>query len=180
MTINSVELINSIKTYLYNWFYFPKEKLFCQVATVKSGKPQLRTMGLYDFTAQGSLIFLTDTSSPKWRQLADCANVSVCMLNPASAQILAEGVAFLHTSQSNLPMTTLYWQNYLDQYWRDFYQKSEAKKSINAIPVSFGIVQIIPKKWELLTINSDDFLMGSRISYECQENLWTINQHSLL
>ncbi|MBA3536006.1 MAG: pyridoxamine 5'-phosphate oxidase family protein [Tatlockia sp.] len=180
MIINSAELISTIKGYLHNWFHFPHQKLFCQVATVKSGKPQLRTMGLYDFTSQGSLIFLTDTSSPKWRQIAGCANVSVCILNPSSAQILVEGVARLHTSQSNLSMATLYWQHYLDQYWRDFYQKGEARIVKNTIPASFGIVQIIPETWEVLTMNCEDYLRGSRTSYECQGNLWTINQHSLV
>ncbi|MBA2653390.1 MAG: pyridoxamine 5'-phosphate oxidase family protein [Tatlockia sp.] len=178
--MNSLEFISFIKNNLSNWFNFPKDKLFCQVASLKDRTPQIRTMALYDFTQQGSLVFITDTSSPKWEQLSACDEVSVCMLNPVLGQILAEGRAQLHTSQTNLPMVTLYWENYLDQYWRNFYQKNESSKVLNSIPTAFGIVKIEPKSLELLTINSEDFLRGSREKYEKQGSLWIKNQLSLI
>ena len=55
----------NIKHLLHSWFDFPENKLFCQVSTVNDGRPHIRTMDLYDFTDDGSLIFLTKTDSRK-------------------------------------------------------------------------------------------------------------------
>ncbi|MBA2710208.1 MAG: pyridoxamine 5'-phosphate oxidase family protein [Tatlockia sp.] len=179
-SINFDELISMIKANLNEWFQFPREKLFCQVATLMSGKPKLRTMVLYDFTPQGSLVFITDTNSQKWAQLVECKEISVCLLNHDIAQILVEGSALLHTYQSNPPMATLYWQEYLDQYWRDFYKESEAPKTLDPIPSSFGIVEIIPKEWEVLHINTEDYLSGSKTFYENKGNYWAQQLRPLL
>jgi general stress protein 26 len=180
MLIDSLDLISTLKTYLHHWFAFPKSKVFAQVSTLTKQQPHIRTMDLYDFTPKGSLIFLTDTHSPKWVHLKECPNVGVCLLNLEYGQIVVEGTAVLDTNESNRPLVTLYWQNFLDDYWRTFYSATYSKKTSDQIPSSFGVVQIIPKLWQILEINRDDFLQGTRVSYELQDGSWAKNKLPLI
>jgi len=133
-------------------------------------------MDLYDFTDEGALIFLTNTNSNKWYHLKQISSIAVCLLNLERGQIIVEGSAFLHTSGNNQPLATKYWNNYLDEYWRDFYLScaSGAPSSQEKIPLSFGIIEIRPHSWEILEINTEDFLSGSRKKYQLQENAWVM------
>ncbi|CAM2740934.1 Uncharacterized conserved protein [Legionella steigerwaltii] len=175
MRINPLDLVNTVEHYLDQWFSFPKNKVFAQVTTVMNQKPHMRTMALYHVTPKGSLIFLTDTSSPKWIHLSHCPNVGVCILNPEYGQIIVEGTAVLDTSQSNLSLASLYWQNFLDEYWRNYYL-TNSNKTADGISSSFGIIQIIPDLWQILEINKNDFLKGARMSYELQNDSWIKRQ----
>ena len=175
MLITSLELMNTVEHYLYEWFSFPKRKIFAQVTTVMNQKPHIRTMDLYHVTPKGSLFFLTDTSSPKWIHLSHCPNIGVCILNPDYGQIIVEGTAVLDTSESNLSLTSLYWQNFLDEYWRNYYLIN-TNKTVDGISSSFGVLQIIPNLWQILEINKDDFLKGSRMHYQLQNDFWMKQQ----
>lgn len=95
-------LTKNFKHLLQSWFDFPKNKLFCQVSTVSNGQPHIRTMDLYDFTDDGSLVFLTSTYSKKWSDLEKQPYVTVCLLNLDVCQITVEGSALLLTSENNL------------------------------------------------------------------------------
>lgn len=174
MLIDSSELIHAVELYLHHWFSFPRDKIFAQVTTVTHQKPHIRTMDLYHVTPNGSLIFLTDTRSPKWAHLSRCPNVGVCLANPEHGQIIVEGIAVLHTSQNNLPLASLYWQNYLDEYWRNYYLTHS--DTSNGISLSFGVIQIIPALWQVLEINKNDFLKGSRMEYKFKNGMWIKNQ----
>ena len=171
-------LVQHIKHLLHSWFSFPENKIFCQVSTVNNNHPRIRTMDLYDFTDDGALIFLTNTHSNKWRELEQVSNIAVCLLSLESGQIIIEGSASLHTSANNRPLATYYWDNYLDQYWRDFYLSCALKSSSpqNEIPPSFGIIKIYPHTWEILEINTEDFLKGSRKKFQLQENAWVMTE----
>ena len=131
-------------------------------------------MDLYDFTDDGSLIFLTNTNSTKWNDLTQGSNIAVCLLNLERGQIIVDGSALLQTSINNPFLAARYWENYLDEYWRNFYlslapQLSAAQPKI---PPSFGIIEIHPHSWEILEINLEDFLKGSRKKFQLQENKW--------
>lgn len=167
-------IVQNIKQLLHSWFDFPKVKLFCQVSTVSNGQPHIRTMDLYDFTDDGSLIFLTRTNSRKWNDLEKQPYIAVCLLNLEAGQITVQGSALLQTSANNLAMTTLYWENYLPKYWQDFYlsHSSQSIHTLKEIPSSFGIVKIIPHAWEILEINTEDFLKGSRKRFALKDNTW--------
>ncbi|WP_454782841.1 pyridoxamine 5'-phosphate oxidase family protein [Legionella sp. WA2022007384] len=178
MLIDSAELIHTVEHYLRQWFSFPRNRVFAQVTTVMNQKPYVRTMDLYHFTPKGSFIFLTDTRSPKWSHLNHCSNVSICLVNPEFGQIIVEGSVRLDTSQSNLPVASLYWQNYLDEYWRNYYLSNS--ETSDGIPLSFGIMEVIPHVWQILKINKNDFLKGSRMNYELQNGSWFKNQLPLL
>ncbi len=178
--IDSLDLITIVKQHLHHWFAFPKNKLFAQVTTINDRQPCIRTMALYALTSKGSLIFLTDTKSPKWHHLTHNPNVAICLLHHEYGQIIIEGVARLDTSLSNLTLATLYWDNYLDDYWRHFYLSNSCGATPNRVPSSFGILQIVPKSWEILTFNTDEFLKGSRIKYQLQEGVWIQSNLSLL
>lgn len=180
MTINSVQLTTLIGKHLKNWFDFPKNPVFCQVTTVQQKQPSIRTMALYDFTHKGSLIFITATNSPKWAHLVNCPKIALCMLHHEHGQIIVEGSALLHTSTTNLPMISLYWENYLDEYWRNFYRVEAPESPANEIPASLGIVQIIPSAWQILAMNKDDFLKGTRSLYTMQEEVWIREKLPLL
>ncbi|KTD22995.1 Uncharacterised protein [Legionella lansingensis] len=90
-----------IKKCLQAWFSFPENKLFCQVTTVSCRGTHIRTMDLYDLTADGHLIFLTDTSTRKWLDLQELKKIAVCMLHLEHGQIIVEGEAILKTSASD-------------------------------------------------------------------------------
>jgi len=129
--------------------------------------PHIRTMDLYDLTNNGSLVFLTKTNSRKWNGLENQKNISVCMINLKMGQVIAEGSALLQTTENNPSMTMHYWENYLPQYWRDFYLSHITKNTHRSseLPSLFGVIQIIPHTWEILEINTEDFLKGSRKNY---------------
>lgn len=44
------------------------------------------------------------------------------------------------------------------------------------IPLSFGIVEIRPHSWEILEINTKDFLKGSRKKFQLQEDAWIMTE----
>ncbi|MGQ3888563.1 pyridoxamine 5'-phosphate oxidase family protein [Legionella sp. CNM-1927-20] len=170
-------LVQNIRYLLQSWFDFPNSKLFCQVATVDNGYPHVRTMDLYDFTDKGSLIFLTKTGSRKWNDLEKNSNVAVCLLNLEVGQIIVEGSVLLQTSANNLAMATLYWRNYLPKYWQNFYLSHSSQDNLSKeIPSSFGIIKIIPHAWEILEINTEDFLKGSRKRFTLKENTWIMTE----
>lgn len=174
-------MINNIKQLLNKWFDFPNSKLFCQVSTVANGYPRIRTMDLYDFTEDGSLIFLTKTDSRKWRDLEQQPNIAVCLLNLELGQITVEGNALLQTSENNLSLTKLYWDNYLPKYWKDFYLSCSSKHAESGaqIPSTFGVIKIIPNAWEILEINTEDFLIGSRQRFTLNDNSWSMKELAL-
>lgn len=178
--IDSLELIPLIKQFLHHWFSFPKNKLFAQVTTINDHQPCIRTMDCYEITSKGSLIFLTDTNSPKWHHLTHNPNTAICLLHREYGQIIIEGTARLDTHLSNLTLATLYWENYLDDYWRHFYLSNSGNVSANGVASSFGIIQVVPKSWEILTFDTDDFLKSYRIKYQLQEGRWNKNNLPLL
>jgi general stress protein 26 len=170
-------LAQHIKALLQSWFSFPEKKIFCQVSTINNGSPHIRTMDLYDFTDDGTLIFLTNTNSNKWYHLKQVPNIAVCLLHLECGQIIVEGLASLHTSVNNQPLATRYW-NYLDEYWQGFYLSyaSGDPSSQKEIPLSFGVIEICPHSWEILEINTEDFLKGSRKKFQLQENTWVVTE----
>jgi general stress protein 26 len=173
--------IEIVKERLQDWFSFPGEKLFCQLTTTSNGRPHIRTMDLYDVTDSGALIFLTKTSSRKWKDLKKEAHAAVCLLNLESGQITVEGKAELQTTTNNLSFVTYYWENYLPKYWQDFYLSLTPENSAlrENIPSSFGVIKIIPERWEILEINTEDFLKGSRKSFEFINNEWQMEELEL-
>ena len=88
-----------------------------------------------------------------------------------SWKIIVEGTAILKTSKSDFHTASIYWNNFLDQYWRDFYL-SRAPDSTEKIPTSFGLIVITPA-WELLEINKEDFLKSSRKQFQLMDGAWT-------
>lgn len=174
--MNSDELIILLKNQLKDWFNFPRNPIFWQVTTVYNALPYVRTMHLYDFTSRGSLVFLTSTLSGKWQHLTKNTHIALCLMNADYGQILVEGTALLHNRKTNLPLTTLYWENYLEEYWQNFYISEDTNELKETIPSSFGIVEVVPKAWEILEINKLDFIKGTRKKYILQERMWQVKQ----
>ncbi|KTC93768.1 MULTISPECIES: pyridoxamine 5'-phosphate oxidase family protein [Legionella] len=174
--MNSHELSNLLKNRLNDWFNFSRNPIYGQVTTVYNELPYVRTMHLYELTPRGSLIFLTSTHSGKWQHLIKNAHVAICLMNADYGQILVEGSALLHTRQTNLALTSLYWENYLEESWQNFYISEDSDVLKETIPSSFGIVEVVPKTWEILEINKIDFTKGKRKKYILQEGMWNVNQ----
>lgn len=174
--------IQHIKNHLQAWFDFPENKIFCQVSTTNNGCPRVRTMDLYDVTSEGALILITHTRSRKWDDLQKSSRIAICMLNPDCGQIVVEGHAILKSITNDLALTTLYWNSYLNDYWRNFYlaQEPNTRKNTGKIPSSFGIIVVVPDVWEILEINQDDFLKGSRKRLQLQDTLWVKDELPLL
>ena len=166
--------IQYVKSRLQKWFSFPQNKLYCQVSTTSHQGPHIRTMDLYDITEEGQLIFLTDTSTRKWMDLQEFPNMAVCLLNLDHVQIIVEGSAMLKTSMSDPHTVSIYWNNFLDQYWKDYYlsRPLNLKPNLNEIPSSFGLIVMTPNLWEILEINKEDFLKSSRKQFRLRDGVW--------
>jgi len=165
--------IQYIKNLLQSWFSFPKNKIYCQVSTVANRKPHIRTMDLYDVTDDGHLILLTDTSTRKWLDLQKCNNIAICIVHIEHGQIIVEGEATLKTSINDFSITSLYWHDALDQYWRDIYL-SRSSNAEEKIPSSFGIIVVKPNFWEMLEINKQDYLRSLRKRFQLIDGTWTV------
>jgi len=86
-------------------------------------------------------------------------NAALCLLSQNRGQIITEEPVLLKIIVTDIETASFYWNNYLDQYWRDFYcmHQSAATHSETTIPASFGIIALQPIFWELLIIKPDDF-----------------------
>jgi len=160
---------------LSEWFHFPTEKIYCQVATVKDQQPHIRTMDLYDMTPEGNLILFTRTTTRKWEDLQYCSNMSICILLLNHGQIVVEGQALLKTAVTDFEFTHFCWTKYLDRYWQDFY-RSCAQGETDGIPDSVGIILLQPVFWDIIEIIPSDFLKSTRKHYLKQENAWLMKE----
>ena len=133
---------------LKEWFNFPVDKTYCQVSTLADRLPHIRTMRLYHVTAEGHLVLLTETSTRKWQDLKKCPRVAICLLNPDRGKIIAEAGVTLITAVDDNQTAAFYWNQFLDQYWRDYHLSLEA--STAGIPSSFGVIMVQPDFWETL------------------------------
>lgn len=169
-------LIKYIKNLLQSWFNFPNNKVYCQISTIASENPHIRTMGLYDITKDGHLIFFTETNTRKWEDLQKISNIAACILHADYGQIIIEGSAILKTCINDNDFANFYWHNFLDQYWRDFYlsHSSDQNSLSEEAPRSFGIIMIIPKTLEILEINKEDYLKSSRKQFQLIDGTWKI------
>lgn len=170
--------IEYIKNLLQSWFSFqswsihPQNIIFCQVSTISNDTPHLRTMGLYDITDDGCLVFVTETSTRKWHDLQGCKNIAIAILHAEHGQIIVEGEAMLTTSKNSYKTASFYWYEYLEQYWRDFYL-SRSPNATDEIPSSFGVIVVKPYLWEILEINKHDYLLSSRKQFRLIDQNWT-------
>lgn len=160
--------IQKIKNYIQDWFSFPQEKVYCQVATIGEGRPQIRTMGFYDLTQEGHLVLMTETSTRKWLALKNCPDIAVCVVHPDHGQIVFEGSVLLKTQKAS----QLYWDQYLEANWKAFYAALSHSKSIENPPDSFGAIIVMPKTIDLLLIDPTDFLNSKRTLFELKNNHW--------
>jgi len=165
-----------VKNHLANWFDYPSEKVFCQVATTLDTSPHVRTMDLYHITDEGNLILSTNTHSRKWSDLHTCPNIAICIIHLDHGQIIAEGTATLKTSANDNDTTTFYWNNHLDKYWQDYYIRQSQNTPPNKTPESFGLIQITPIYWEIIEINKDDYLKSPRKQFHLQKDTWAETQ----
>lgn len=165
--------VELIKHHLLHWFDFPNKKLFCQVATFGNSCAHIRTMDLYHITDEGNIIFLSDTSTRKWHDLKENPTAAICIVNLDLGQILANGQTTLKTFTTDSITTKYYWDNYLDDYWRNFYLKRDQNNTGHTIPSSFGIIILQPKFWEILVINQNDFLKSFRKQYHKEGETWS-------
>jgi len=170
----------NINKYLQNWFNFPIDKVFCQVSTAANNrKPHVRTMDLYNITSEGNLVLLTETSTRKWQDLIECPNVAICILNLDLGQIIVEGSAFLKTYSDDSSTSAFYWNNYLNQYWRNFYLRAaDLNESSNVVPSSFGVIIVQPTFFEIIEIDGNDFLNSARRQYVKEDGAWILSELS--
>lgn len=161
-----------VQTALGKWFQFPQNEIYCQVATVMGVHPHVRTMMLYKITDDGKLIFLTGTDTQKWRDLKDDHHVAVCLFNKEYGQIIGEGKAQLKTNIKQLEETAKYW-HMLSPAWRDVYRSDEAE---SAIPDSFGVIVIVPSRWEVLQLNREKYLKSIRKEFVLDGGDWMMQE----
>lgn len=161
---------------LTNWFNFPTEKIYCQVATLKDQQPHIRTMDLYDLTPEGNLILFTRTTSRKWEDLQRCPNMAICILLLDHGQIVVEGQALLKTAVTDIQFTQHCWARYLNPFWQDFYRNCAPHHETNGMPDSLGIIILQPVFWDIIEIVPDDFSKNIRKHYLKQENTWLMKE----
>lgn len=167
-------LAREIGEILQTWFHFPEKKVYCQVATVREGKPKVRTMDFYRLTEDGRIILMTETSTNKWGDLGRSNEVALCLGHLDFGQIICEGKVELITAENNSETASFYWENYLDDYWRRFYLGRPSKDKEMRPPLSFGVICIEPVFWEVLETNQKDFLKSRRRQFMKNNNTWMV------
>jgi general stress protein 26 len=161
-----------VKDCFTEWFNYPHEQINCQVTTTFTSHPHVRTMMLYDLPPEGNLVFITSTDTRKWHDLTTNPHVAVCIYHNDHGQILMEGSAKLMTSADQHPMINTYWER-LPDYWREFYRNQSPTPSSDLdIPFSFGVILMIPDRWEVLDILKEDYLKSVRKQFSRSNNGW--------
>lgn len=86
---------------------------------------------------------------------------------------MANGKIVLKDFTTDSIATQYYWDNYLDDYWRNFYLKRSINNKNHTIPPSFGIIILQPTFWEILVIDQNDYLKSSRMQYQKDQENWS-------
>ncbi|TXG76914.1 hypothetical protein E6Q11_03840 [Candidatus Dojkabacteria bacterium] len=152
---------------IYDDLGYPKAEINCQVATVFGSTPHIRTMKLYDI-CDGDLVFCTFTDKQKWLDLKSNTSCSVCFFFNNWGQIIAEGNVCLSSNRHGQEQTEFYWQKLLP-CWRQAYLSGTNSKSI---PDAFGVIKVVPNRWEILRINHDDYFSSIRFEAVWKSNSW--------
>lgn len=167
-----------VKDHLITWFNFPDSDIFCQVSTLANMQPHVRTMKLYDVSKNGTVIFITSTTTRKWKNLQSNPSIAICLFQTNKGQVLIEGVATLHTKLDSPTITRHYWQQ-MPEEWRQFYLSHDTKTpSSDNIPASFGVIEVTPSLWETLEINQKDYLKSIRKQYKMVVDIWVCHDLS--
>lgn len=163
-----------IQIALKKWFAFPDNPVHAQVATITVDKalPHVRTMVLIDITLEGYLVFSSRTDTLKWTDLQQNPQASVCFVNSTFGQLIAEGSVTLNTKGSSL-IRQGYWDNLPRQIQNIYlFDAKEVPSTPPRMPEVFGIIQIEPMFWEILSLNTNEFIKSSRIGYQLVKESW--------
>lgn len=145
--------------------------MYAQIATHAPDELSIRTMRLFEYENDGSLVFLTNTQSRKWQNLKIDNKIAALFLDlPHNVQICASGIAKLYSGKEEPLLGLKYWakiprdarKTYFDMLYAD----------LETAPDNFGIIILTPHLWEILEINSQDYKMSKRIRYVLKENIW--------
>lgn len=144
------------------------ESRYFQLATVDSdGVPQCRTVVFRGFTDNHHLQFLTDSRTPKWKELLHNNKVSVCWYFAATReQYRISGSS--HLNQVSKQQLDLMWQNLSQKgkqqfLWGQPKQLRSANHSLDVdnenipkqAPSYFEVVNIEVEKLDFLTLRGD-------------------------
>ena len=140
------------------WFSFPEQMVHGQVVTA-STMPHVRTMGLYEITREGALVFLTRNDTTKWNDLTENPRAAVCFVNLDHGQIIAEGDVKLKTKRESSE-SLQYW-NAMEPSIRKIYLPYKEGE----ISESFGVIFIKPTSWEVLQIRKEDYCLSTRTKF---------------
>jgi uncharacterized pyridoxamine 5'-phosphate oxidase family protein len=151
---------NLIFEKLASWFGFPKRQLFAQVATCCENRPRIRTMQLFEITAEGHLIFLTHKETQKWRDLTASSYIAALLVHLEFGQLTVHGRAIL-SAKSEL------WKS-LNPMIRKIYTEDPGEK----MPDAFGVIAVEPQSWELLALNKADYNQSLRRQFVLEEGSW--------
>jgi len=174
-----MEIPSRIKTYLYTILQFPLQKVSAQVATQSEEGPHLRTMKLVDINAAGELVFLTNLTTQKWKDLTLNQKMVVLIFDhAASVQILCKGSVLLDTVISQSEKVNHYWRNVRLSVKKVFYTNPALINSTNA-PSNFGVITLVPAYWEILEVNSEDYASSLKLGYVPEKNGWTENEYQV-
>lgn len=151
---------------LKKWFSYPQEMVHCQVATAAAGNPHIRTMGLYEITDEGALVFLTRNDTLKWHDLQQNPRAAVCMVNLEYGQVVVEGLVDLKTYRD--PLVTLKYWNQMVPTIKKIYQPPANGEMSD----SFGVLFIQPNSWEVLEIYKEDYCKSRRKQFLPDQGTW--------
>lgn len=161
-------------------FLFPHKPLFGAVATVCGDQPRVRTMRVYDFDQDGSLILTTHTDSNKWKDFTSTPKVSVVFVTENhQVQVIVNGNLRLETATSADTAIKEYWDQVRTDVKKIYdphyvvggvYQKGAQLCVPPTPPSTFGVASVIPTFWEILHLDSE-YTHSQRYQFSlCQGN----------
>lgn len=154
-----------IASALNNHFKINNALLFCQISTVKDNIPHVCTVRIYGIEEDEGLIFVSRTTSKKWKNILHNPQLAICILHPEyRIQLQANCIAKLITEKDISPIRQKYWpliksdvkKIYHDEYLPNIDYQNRIETDIpTTIPESYGIITAKPYNWEYLVVNDN-------------------------
>lgn len=168
--MTEIRIPETIKNY-FTTFNLQDTSIYAQIATHTPDELSIRTMRLFEYNNDSSLIFLTNTQSRKWQNLKADNNIAALFLDLSNnLQICVSGIAKLYSGKEEPLLALKYWAKIPRPARKTFFDALYA--DWEDAPDNFGIIMMIPHLWEVLEINIKDYKSSKCLRYALKNNAW--------
>ncbi|MFN7096488.1 MAG: hypothetical protein ACK4PR_02845, partial [Gammaproteobacteria bacterium] len=111
----------------------------------------------------------------KWYDLSHHSYAAICLHHHDFGQIVAEGEVKLKKNLTMSDPLSKYWLTLPNMFKKIFYTPMEnIDETQHEIPPVFGVITVMPNRWEILQVNKENFVDSLREQYLLQDNMWAM------